>query len=63
MDLSRPSGLHLLISGLVLWLIGAVIGFLIPAFAPIGAVVILLGQILAFVGVILLIIAVIRGVL
>jgi hypothetical protein len=49
MDLSKPSGLHLLISGIVLWLIGAVIGILVPAFAPVG--------------VILLIIAAIRGAL
>jgi hypothetical protein len=61
MNLSTPNGLSLFLTGLILWFLGAAVSVLIPAFAPIGAVVILLGQVIAAVGFILLIIALIRG--
>jgi hypothetical protein len=61
MSLSNPSGLHLLIAGILIWFLGAVLGILVPGLAPIAGVVILLGQVIAAIGVILLIVNIIRG--
>jgi hypothetical protein len=59
--MTTPNGLHLLLTGLALWVVGAAIGFFIPFLAPLAAVVALIGQILAFLGGVLIVVGLIRG--
>lgn len=54
----RP-GLGLLGTGLILWIIGVLIPILLPPIAAVGAVLILVGQLLFWVGVAVLVIQII----
>jgi hypothetical protein len=62
----RPA-IGLVITGAVLWIIGVLLSNLIPALPPIGAVLVLFGQILFWIGVVVLviqlIIALVKGLL
>lgn len=51
----RPA-IGLMVAGAVLWIIGILLMYYVPALPPVGAVLILFGQILFWIGLVILVI-------